>query len=144
MQSYNIKKKPACSWIKVKNRVSSFGIGDRTHPQAKLIYAKLDELLQRIKEIGYVADTTFVLQDTDDEQKEHNLWNHSEKLALAFGLISTPEGSTIRVFKNLRVYGDCHSVYKFVSQVAGRKIVLRDPYRFHHFSSGLCSCSDYW
>lgn len=144
MQSYNIKKKPACSWIKVKNKVSSFGIGDRTHPQAKQVYAKLEELLQKIKEVGYVADTTFVLHDTDDEQKEHNLWNHSEKLALAFGLITTPEGSTIRIFKNLRVCGDCHSVYKFVSQVVGREIVLRDPYRFHHFSCGICSCSDYW
>ncbi|XP_058097163.1 pentatricopeptide repeat-containing protein At3g24000, mitochondrial [Magnolia sinica] len=144
MELNNVKKRPACSWIKVKNEVSLFGMGDRTHPRAKQIYAKLEELLQMIKEAGYVADTTFVLHDTDDEQKEHNLWNHSEKLALAFGLISTPEGSPIRVFKNLRVCGDCHSVYKFVSRAVGREIVLRDPYRFHHFSGGTCSCSDYW
>ncbi|KAL5977493.1 hypothetical protein ACLOJK_021840 [Asimina triloba] len=144
MELNNVKKKPACSWIKVKNEVSSFGTGDRTHLQTKQIYAKLEDLLQMIKGMGYVADTTFVLHDTDDEQKEHNLWNHSEKLALAFGLISTPEGSPLRIFKNLRVCGDCHSAYKFISQAVGREIVLRDSYRFHHFSCGVCSCSDYW
>ncbi|XP_077244553.1 tetratricopeptide repeat (TPR)-like superfamily protein [Tasmannia lanceolata] len=144
MQLNNVKKRPACSWIKVKNEVNTFGMGDWTHPQSKQIHAKLEVLLGMIKEVGYVADTTFVLHDMDDEQKEHNLWNHSEKLALAFGLISLPEDSTIRIFKNLRVCGDCHSVYKLVSSVTGREIVLRDPYRFHHFNGGVCSCSDYW
>ncbi|KAJ4837215.1 hypothetical protein Tsubulata_050722, partial [Turnera subulata] len=101
-------------------------------------------LKKMIKEAGYFPDTSYALQDTDDEQKEHNLWNHSERLALAYGLINTPEGSTIKVFKNLRVCGDCHSVYKLVSGILGRKIILRDPYRFHHFHGGKCSCSDYW
>ena len=97
-----------------------------------------------IKEAGYVPDTSYALQDTDEEQKEHNLWNHSERLALAYGLINSPEGSTLKIFKNLRVCGDCHSVYKFASGILGRKIVLRDPYRFHQFSGGQCSCADYW
>ncbi|XWS27553.1 hypothetical protein CRYUN_Cryun26dG0125900 [Craigia yunnanensis] len=144
MQSYNIKKKPACSWVKLKNQVGLFGMGDQTHPQTNEIYAKLGELKKMIKEAGYVPDTSYALQDTDEEQKEHNLWNHSERLALAFGLLNTPDGSTIRVFKNLRVCGDCHSFYKFVSGIISRKIILRDPYRFHHFSGGQCSCSDYW
>ncbi|WRX28815.1 Pentatricopeptide repeat - like 10 [Theobroma cacao] len=138
MGLYNIKKKPACSWVKLKNQVGSFGMGDQTHPQTIEIYAKLGELKKMIKEAGYVPDTSYALQDTDEEQKEHNLWNHSERLALAFGLINTPDGSTIRVFKNLRVCGDCHSVYKFVSGIIKRKIILRDPYRFHHFSGGQC------
>lgn len=144
MGSNNIKKQPACSWVKLKNRVSSFGIGDRTHPETKEIYTKLGELKKMIKEAGYVPDTSYALQDTDEEQKEHNLWNHSERLALAFGLINTPQGTTIRIFKNLRVCCDCHSVYKFVSEITRRKIILRDPYRFHHFSRGKCSCCDYW
>lgn len=140
----NIKKKQACSWVKLKDRVSSFGIGDRTHPQTLEIYAKLEDIKKLIKESGYVADTSQALQDTDDEQKENNLWNHSERLALAYALMSTPEGSPLRIFKNLRICGDCHSVYKFVSKVIGRRIVLRDQYRFHHFESGVCSCKDYW
>ncbi|KAF5728110.1 Tetratricopeptide repeat-like superfamily protein isoform 1 [Tripterygium wilfordii] len=144
MGSNNIQKKPACSWVKLKNQVSSFGIGDKSHPQVTQIYAKLGELKKMVIDAGYVADTSYALQDTDEEQKELNLWNHSERLALAFGLLNTPEGSTVKIFKNLRVCGDCHSVYKFVSGLVNRRIVLRDPYRFHHFSGGQCSCSDYW
>ncbi|KAK7281498.1 hypothetical protein RIF29_09552 [Crotalaria pallida] len=144
MKSHNIKKKPACSWIKLKNKVATFGMGEKFHPQGAQIYAKLEELRKMIKEAGYVADTSYSLQDTDEEQKEHNLWNHSERLALAFGLINTPECSPLRIFKNLRVCGDCHSVFKLVSEIVGRKIILRDAYRFHHFCGGKCSCSDYW
>ncbi|XP_050371452.1 pentatricopeptide repeat-containing protein At3g24000, mitochondrial [Argentina anserina] len=144
MGSRNITKKPACSWVKLKSGVSKFGMGEKSHPQTEQIYAKLGELMKMIREAGYVPDTSYSLQDTDEEQKEQNLWNHSERIALAYGLISTPEGSPVKVFKNLRVCGDCHSVYKHVSAVVGRKIILRDPYRFHHFSDGKCSCSDYW
>ncbi|XP_061367633.1 pentatricopeptide repeat-containing protein At3g24000, mitochondrial [Gastrolobium bilobum] len=144
MQSHNIKKKPACSWIKLKNKVTTFGMGEQFHPQTVQIYAKLDELRKMIKEAGYVPDTSYALQDTDEEQKEHNLWNHSERIALAFGLINSPEVSPVRIFKNLRVCGDCHSVFKLVSKIVSRKIILRDAYRFHHFSGGKCSCSDYW
>ncbi|CAN7035338.1 unnamed protein product [Brassica rapa subsp. trilocularis] len=140
----NIKKKQACSWVKQKDKVSRFGIGDRTHPQTLEIYEKLEDIKKLIKESGYVADTSGALQDTDEEQKEQNLWNHSERLALAYALMSTPEGCTVRIFKNLRICSDCHSVYKFVSKVVGRRIVLRDQYRFHHFESGMCSCKDYW
>ncbi|KAF5179777.1 Pentatricopeptide repeat-containing protein [Thalictrum thalictroides] len=144
MKSNKIKKKPGCSWVKVNNKVSTFGMGDQSHPQTLQIYGKLTDLRKMIKEVGYVPDMSFALHDTDEEDKEHNLWNHSEKLALAFGLLDTPEGSTLRIFKNLRVCGDCHSVYKFVSKAVQRRIVLRDPYRFHHFSNGKCSCCDYW
>lgn len=144
MQSYQVKKQPACSWIKLRNEVSSFGMGDLSHPQTAKIYAKLGELRKMITEAGYVPDTAFSLQDTDEEQKEQNLWNHSERLALAYGLLSHPKGSRLRIFKNLRVCGDCHSVFKFVSKIIQQEIILRDPYRFHHFSNGKCSCGDYW
>ncbi|WMV10959.1 hypothetical protein MTR67_004344 [Solanum verrucosum] len=131
-------------WVKLKNQICTFGIGDLSHPESEQIYRKLTELRKKIQEAGYIADTSFALHDTDEEQKEHNLWMHSERLALAYGLISTPEGSTLRIFKNLRVCGDCHSVFKLVSNIISREIILRDPYRFHHFSSGQCSCGDYW
>ncbi|CAN6462037.1 unnamed protein product [Victoria cruziana] len=144
MKFSNIKKTPSCSWIKVKNKVNSFGTGDRTHPQAEQIYAKLGMLLDLIRGVGYIANTSFVLHDMDEEQKEQKLWHHSEKVALAFGLLNSPTGSTLRIFKNLRVCGDCHTVFKLVSQVTGCRIVLRDMYRFHHFKDGECSCSDYW
>jgi hypothetical protein len=28
--------------------------------------------------------------------------------------------------------------------VFDREIVLRDPYRFHQFEGGSCTCSDFW
>lgn len=144
MESENVKKRPACSWLNVRNKVSTFGAGDESHPETEKIYLKLSELKKEIKEAGYVPDTRFALHDTDEEQKEDNLWKHSERLALAYGLLSTQEGSTLRIFKNLRVCGDCHSVYKLVSSIVPREIILRDPYRFHHFRGGNCSCNDYW
>ncbi|CAN4126106.1 unnamed protein product [Withania somnifera] len=144
MESHKVKKQLACSWVKLKNQICTFGIGDLSHPESEKIYMKLTELRKKIQEVGYIADTSFALHDMDEEQKEHNLWMHSERLALAYGLISTPEGSTLRIFKNLRVCGDCHSVFKFVSSIISREIILRDPYRFHHFSGGQCSCGDYW
>ncbi|XP_037430104.1 pentatricopeptide repeat-containing protein At3g24000, mitochondrial-like [Triticum dicoccoides] len=144
MKSINLNKRPACSWLKQKKEVSIFGIGDRSHNDTEKIYAKLDEIFLKLREVGYVADTSSALHDTDEEQKEQNLWNHSEKLALAYGLITVPEGCTVRIFKNLRVCADCHLIFKLVSMVFDREIVLRDPYRFHHFKGGSCSCSDFW
>ncbi|XP_059310603.1 pentatricopeptide repeat-containing protein At3g57430, chloroplastic-like [Lycium ferocissimum] len=136
----NICATSGSCWVKLKNQISTFGIGDLSHPESEQIYRKLTELRKKIQEAGYIADTSYALHDTDEEQKEHNLWMHSERLALAYALINTPEGSVLRIFKNLRVCGDCHSVFKGVSSIISREIILRDPYRFHHFSGGQCSC----
>ncbi|URE16647.1 PPR repeat [Musa troglodytarum] len=98
----------------------------------------------RIKEAGYVPNTNFALHDVEEETQVKSLYMHSEKLAIVFGLINTRPESTIRVHKNLRVCGDCHTATKFISKVTKRKIVMRDSHRFHHFSDGECSCGDYW
>jgi hypothetical protein len=97
-----------------------------------------------MKDAGYVPDITFMLHDVEEEEKLFHLCHHSEKLAIAYGLISTPPGTPIRIFKNLRVCGDCHSAAKFIAKLVGRAIIIRDANRFHHFENGLCSCKDYW
>eukprot|EP01018_Ginkgo_biloba_P015859 Gb_38232 [translate_table: standard] len=144
MKNKGVKKEPGCSWIEVKNRVHTFIIGDRLHPRSEEIYATLATLTMQMKEAGYVPDTNFVLHDVQEEQKEHSLCYHSEKLAVSFGLISTPLGTPIRIVKNIRVCGDCHTAIKFISKIVAREIVVRDANRFHHFKDGLCSCKDYW
>eukprot|EP01018_Ginkgo_biloba_P025338 Gb_35268 [translate_table: standard] len=144
MKIKGVKKRPGCSWIKVKNKVHTFVVGDRLHPQADEIYATLERLSGQMKEAGYAPHTTFVLHDVDEWEKEQVLGHHSEKLAIAFGLINTNPGTPIRVIKNLRVCGDCHTATKFISQIVGREIVMRDASRFHHFKDGLCSCGDHW
>lgn len=117
---------------------------DRSHSEADLIFTKVEGLIKRIKEEGYVPDTDFVLLDVEEEEKERALYDDSEKLAIAYGLISTPPSSVIRVKENLRVCGDCHNAIKYISKASEREIVLRDANRFHHFRDGMCSCADYW
>ncbi|CBI15973.3 unnamed protein product, partial [Vitis vinifera] len=145
MRDVGLKKEPGCSSIEVDGIVHEFLVGDNSHPSAKKIYAKLDEIVARLETIGYVPNKSHLLQLVEEEDvKEQALFLHSEKLAIAFGLISTGQSQPIRIVKNLRVCGDCHSVAKLVSKLYDREILLRDRYRFHHFREGHCSCMDYW
>eukprot|EP01018_Ginkgo_biloba_P013233 Gb_05439 [translate_table: standard] len=144
MKARRIKKTPGCSWIEVNKQVHAFVVGDSSHPQMPKIYAKLERLSTQMEEAGYVPDTRFVLHDVEEEQKKQILYHHSEKLAIAFGLINKSPGTTIWVIKNLRVCSDCHSATKFISKIAAREIVVRDANRYHHFKDGQCSCGDYW
>eukprot|EP01018_Ginkgo_biloba_P001353 Gb_22629 [translate_table: standard] len=144
MKDRRVKKKPGCSWIEVNKQMYAFLAGDRSHPQTMEIYAELEGLSRQMKEAGYVPDKRFVLKDVEEEQKEQILCYHSEKLAIAFGIINMPPQTTIRVIKNLRVCGDCHTAIKFISKIIAREIVIRDANRFHHFKDGQCSCRDYW
>ncbi|CAI0447164.1 unnamed protein product [Linum tenue] len=93
---------------------------------------------------GYVPDTRYVLHDIDQEAKEQALLYHSERLAIAYGLISTLARTTLRIIKNLRICGDCHNAIKIMSRIVGRELIVRDNKRFHHFRDGKCSCGDYW
>eukprot|EP01018_Ginkgo_biloba_P002733 Gb_33136 [translate_table: standard] len=144
MKDRKVKKTPGCSWIEVNKQVHAFLVGDRSHPQTHKIYAKLENLSTQMKAVGYVPDMRFVLNDVELEQKEQIICHHSEKLAIAFGLINTSPRTTIRVIKNLRVCGDCHSATKFISKIVAREIIVRDTNRYHHFKDGCCSCGDYW
>ncbi|CAM8971519.1 unnamed protein product [Rhodiola kirilowii] len=139
-----IRKTPAYSWIEINGVVHEFLVGDNYHPLADRIYAKIEELMKDLRVAGYVPTTEFVLFDIEEEEKQHFIVHHSEKLAVAFGLISLPSTSTIRVMKNLRVCGDCHQFLKLVSSITDRQIVVRDNNRFHYFAEGSCSCKDYW
>jgi len=144
MKNRGVKKIAGCSVIEIKNKLYAFVAGDRSHPQTDLIYSELERLMDRIRQEGYTPDINFVLHDVDEETKESTLYLHSEKLAIVFGLLNLGPGSVIRIRKNLRVCGDCHTATKFISKVTGREIVVRDSHRFHHFKNGACSCRDYW
>lgn len=144
MDDRNVRKEAGYSWIEVKNKTHSFLAGDLSHPLSGQIYSKLDELNIKLKDAGYQPDTNYVLHDVEEEHKEAILSQHSERLAIAFGLIVTPSGTPIQIVKNLRVCGDCHTVIKLISLIEARNIVVRDSNRFHHFKKGLCSCGDYW
>ncbi|CAN8300220.1 unnamed protein product [Cochlearia groenlandica] len=144
MRHKGIKKRPGCSWVEGSKGTTTFFVGDKTHPRAKEIYHVLSDHMQRIKDIGYTPETDFALHDVDDEEKGDLLLEHSEKLALAYGILTTPPGAPIRITKNLRVCGDCHTAFTYISRIIDHEIILRDSSRFHHFKKGMCSCKGYW
>ncbi|XP_021817296.1 pentatricopeptide repeat-containing protein ELI1, chloroplastic [Prunus avium] len=144
MKHSGIQKEPGCSSIEVDNKVHEFLAGDRRSPRSKEIYMMIKEMNQWLKAHGYTPQIDTVLHDLGEREKEQSLEVHSEKLAIAFGLISTQPGTTIKIVKNLRVCSDCHAVTKLISKITRRKIVMRDRNRFHHFANGSCSCGDYW
>lgn len=144
MKKRGATKQPGYSWIIQKGVKHSFVSGDRSHPLTKEIYEKLEWIGEKLKEFGHVPDKRFALHDVEDEQKETVLLRHSERIAICFALVTSVEGSTVTVMKNLRVCGDCHSAIKLIAKIVDRQIILRDSTRFHHFRDGFCSCADYW
>uniref|UniRef100_A0A2P2IR88 DYW domain-containing protein n=1 Tax=Rhizophora mucronata TaxID=61149 RepID=A0A2P2IR88_RHIMU len=97
-----------------------------------------------MKASGYVPNTDSVFHDVDDHEKTSMVCSHSERLAIAFGLINTPPGTRLLITKNLKICQDCHVAIKFISKITEREIVVRDVNRYHHFRGGTCSCGDYW
>ncbi|XP_050206236.1 pentatricopeptide repeat-containing protein At3g49710 [Mercurialis annua] len=147
MRARGIKKKPGCSWIELNNMVHVFVAEDRYHPIIKEINCYLEEMSMKMKLAGYVPDVKWALVKDDEVaegEREFKIRHHSEKLAIAFGLLSTKEGQSITVMKNLRICGDCHNAIKFISEITCRTITVRDSHRFHCFKEGQCSCGDYW
>ncbi|XP_072953845.1 putative pentatricopeptide repeat-containing protein At3g08820 [Typha angustifolia] len=144
MKEKGIEKTPGCSWVEQKGVVHEFRVGDKSHPLTEQIYAKLDELGKQLKALGFMPTTDVVLFDIEEEEKEHSLEHHNEKLAIAFCLITTEPEETIRVVKNLRICSDCHTAIKLISKITHREIIVRDNNRFHCFRDGSCSCNDYW
>lgn len=144
MKHSGIRKRPGCSWVQGKKGTSTFFVGDRSHPLSQQIYDLLANLIHRIKAMGYVPETSYALHDVDDEEKGDLLFEHSEKLALAYGILTSAPGVPIRITKNLRVCGDCHTAITYISKIVEHEIILRDSSRFHHFKNGSCSCRGYW
>ncbi|KAI9078845.1 hypothetical protein K1719_039186 [Acacia pycnantha] len=62
----------------------------------------LNEIDKLLDASGFVLNTYEVLYDMDEEWKEGALTQHSEKLAIVFGLISRKPGTTVRIVKNLQ------------------------------------------
>ncbi|XP_071715373.1 pentatricopeptide repeat-containing protein At2g15690, mitochondrial-like [Rutidosis leptorrhynchoides] len=131
----------ASNMLEGKNKVNEYRNAD---PYREDAYNKLKGLNGQLRDAGYVPDTRYVLHDIDQEAKEQALMYHSERLAIAYGLISTPARTTLRIIKNLRICGDCHNAIKIMSKIVGRELIVRDNKRFHHFKNGKCSCGDYW
>ncbi|CAJ1958429.1 unnamed protein product [Sphenostylis stenocarpa] len=144
MKTKVLTRSPGCSFIEHGNKIHRFLVDDYSHPDSDKIHKKLEETMRKIQEVGFVSETESILHDVDEEVKTDMINKHSEKIALAYGLLVSNADKPLVIVKNLRICRDCHNTAKFVSLVEKRTIIIRDSKRFHHFSDGLCSCSDYW
>ncbi|XP_027339100.1 pentatricopeptide repeat-containing protein At4g21065-like [Abrus precatorius] len=144
MRVNRIVKEPGLSLVHIGQVVNEFVSGDNSHPQWEEVTKFLISVIDTVKLRGYTPNTSNVLHDIEDEEKEHCLGYHSEKLAVAYVLLYHKDRRTIRVVKNLRICHDCHNFMKHVSGIFDRDVIIRDRNRFHHFSKGSCSCRDFW
>lgn len=145
MKDKGVRKTPGYSLIEVDGKIHEFTIGDKTHPEIEKIERMWEDIiLKKIKVVGYVGNTGETLFDIDEEEKEGALHRHSEKLAIAYGIMKIRAPTPIRIVKNLRVCEDCHTATKLISKVFQVELIMRDRNRFHHFKEGTCSCKDYW
>ncbi|XP_009608381.1 putative pentatricopeptide repeat-containing protein At5g52630 [Nicotiana tomentosiformis] len=146
MKDKKVRKEGGKSWIETQGEVHVFLAGDKRHERTDEIYAKLAYLMEEIEKLGYVPVWAEMLHEVEEKEKKKALWYHSEKLALAFGLLNgtAPPGKALRIVKNLRICRDCHEAFKYISKLVEREIIVRDVNRYHRFLNGSCNCGDQW
>ncbi|WRX25647.1 Pentatricopeptide repeat - like 10 [Theobroma cacao] len=144
MKEKGIKGVPGCTSIEIDGFVHEFVMGDWSHPEEKEIRQVLKDIYERVSGSGHEPHISDVLHNVADEEKGTYLCEHSERLAIAYGLLKTKAPAPIRIVKNLRICSDCHEVTKIISKIYEREIIVRDRVRFHKFVNGTCSCIDYW
>ncbi|PUZ77208.1 hypothetical protein GQ55_1G351400 [Panicum hallii var. hallii] len=135
---------PGFSAVEVRGEVHRFVSQDMSHPRRRDIYEMLHQMEWQLRFDGYEPDTSEVALAVGEEEKRRVAAAHSQKLAMAFGLLSTPEGTPVRVVTNLRMSKECHAYSALISEIFGREIVVRDRSRFHRFRRGACTCRDHW
>jgi DYW family of nucleic acid deaminases len=101
-------------------------------------------MVGKLRQAGYIADTSWVLKPLSDAEKLRDICHHSEKLALAYAFMSLPADEDVVIAKNMRMCGDCHTATALLSRVYNRRITVRDNSRFHVFIDGKCSCNNYY
>lgn len=149
MRRRRVRKDPGCSWVEIKNAAYVFYPGNLSPAGER--ETEVLELMKwvgsKMRDMGYESGGLSGLSNFVDEEetREMMIGVHSERIALAFGLVLAPnKGVIIRVMKNLRICLDCHEAFKLISVILDRTFVVRDLNRFHHFSHGICTCRDYW
>jgi pentatricopeptide repeat protein len=133
MRQKGLEADPGCSWIEVKGSIHAFLTQDNSHPQWKEIQTLLNGLYKRITVNGFDPIE-------NGSKKDVILCGHSERPALAFGLINSIPGTPIKITKNLYMCEECHRFVKLVTRFVRREIVVRDTEKFHNFKDGKCSC----
>ncbi|QHO55735.1 Pentatricopeptide repeat-containing protein [Arachis hypogaea] len=135
LRDRRVKKQGGRSWVEIQGKVHVFAAGDWKHERSAEIYRKLQEIMEEIEKLGYVPIWDELLHNVEEERRKEALWHHSEKLAVAFGVLcgSAPPGKPLRIVKNLKICKDCHEAFKYMTRILERKIIGRDVNRYHRF-----------
>ncbi|CAN4090851.1 unnamed protein product [Withania somnifera] len=96
---WEVGKEPGYSSIDSGKETRTFYAGEAMYPVKDEILALLKEFDSEMRKRGYIPDTTFVLHDMEEQEKERQIFWHSERLAVAYGLLRIDPGSVIRVVK---------------------------------------------
>lgn len=144
MKEEKLGKLKDWSWISIKEKVYSFKPNDKSHCQSAEMYNLLETVLDEVKNLGYEpVEYMEVIEEEDEEKVFSSTIYHSEKLAVAFGLLNLPTAIPIRVVKSITMCRDCHNFIRFISLLKGREIVIRDSKQLHKFLNGYCSCGGF-
>ncbi|KAL3820865.1 hypothetical protein ACJIZ3_006770 [Penstemon smallii] len=130
------------SWISIKNKVYSFKSGDKKHKSDE-VARLLEDLIEKARGIGYRVEKNLETVDEEKEETTASTAHHSEKLAVAFGLLNTSNAAEILVVKSTSMCRDSHNFMKIISTLTSRTITIRDSKRLHKFYDGQCSCGDF-
>ncbi|PHT86774.1 hypothetical protein T459_08880 [Capsicum annuum] len=107
MKGKGLKKDPTYSWIEVGDKVHTFVGQDKSHPERDKIYEKLAYLTEKLeKEAGYMAQTKYVLHKVEEKEKVKLLKGHTERFAIAYGLLFSTNRNLIRITKHLCACSD--------------------------------------
>ncbi|XP_042037624.1 pentatricopeptide repeat-containing protein At1g31920 [Salvia splendens] len=145
MGRVGVGKEAGTSAVLVGGKLHRFVSNDALHhPLRGEIREMVHQMEWQLRFEGYEADTSQVVMNVGEEEKRERLRGHSQKLAIAFALVSTSKGSVVRIVRNVRMCSDCHTYTKMISVIYERHIIVRDGNVYHHFKHGTCSCRDYW
>ncbi|KAK8528315.1 hypothetical protein V6N13_056986 [Hibiscus sabdariffa] len=135
MKEKRLEKLTDWSFMSIHDKVYSFNPNERQAYGAEM-YELLDELVDKSKSVvGYESLESSTLHGEEVQ--------HSEKLAVAFGLLKIPDAAPLRIIKNIGMCNGCHSFMKAISSLNAREIIIRDSKQLHKFVNGKCSCGDY-
>ncbi|KAL5559908.1 hypothetical protein UlMin_036119 [Ulmus minor] len=143
MEEEEVGKVEDWSWISIKDKVYSFKPDDKSHHLSENTHKFLENLIDQAKSFGYDVLENLEITNLDEGNTSSSTSYHSEKLAIAFGLLNTPSVAPIRVIKNIFMCRDCHNFAKSISLLTDRKITIRDSKHLHNIVNGECSCGDF-
>lgn len=141
MKVKGLMKQQDCSYIEIDGKVNEFSSANRSYPQAE---TELHRLNRVIAHVGFDIMPKDRSVDFMDDSKDCGTCYHTERLALAFGFLSTNPRDTLFITKSVQMCSQCHLFARLISKSCNRQIIISDSRQIHRMQDGFCSCADQW